>query len=236
MPVLLMARGDQESRTLLRRAIELRYGLGPPVIETLRIEMKGRTRTKLGPVTTWVPLEGLAYFKFPLSIRWNLTLRSVGLSLSRSAEAFDGTTIYRQRNRETLVKISDAAQLESLRIRLWALSAVLLTPLAEHYVQLNATGEHSFEAVNTEIGTKAELSLTNDGALDYVTTDCIHPVSAQAQTYTLQASDGQALFGGLILPRKLAITWDNEPEMEIVPVAADINQPVADTVFTLESD
>ena len=35
MPVLLLARGDQDSKSLLRRAIEARYGLGPPAIETL---------------------------------------------------------------------------------------------------------------------------------------------------------------------------------------------------------
>ncbi len=236
MPVLLMARGDQESRNLLRHAIELRYGLGPPVIETLRFEMKGRIRTKVGPITTWVPLEGLAYFKFPLSIRWNLNLRSVGVSISTSAEAFDGTTIYRQRNRDPLATVTDPAQVESLRIRQWVLCAVLLTPLAEHYVQLNATGEHSFEAVNTELGTTVTLALTAEGALDYVTATCLHPASGEIRTFMVNASDDQTLFGSLILPRKLEITWNDEPEMEIFPVTADINQPTADTLFTLESD
>ncbi len=56
MPVLLLARGDQESKALLRRAIEARYGLGPPVLETLKLQLKGRARAKVGPVTTWVPL------------------------------------------------------------------------------------------------------------------------------------------------------------------------------------
>ena len=89
MPVLLLARGDQDSKMMLRHAIEARYGLGPPAIETLKLQLKGRTRAKIGPVAAWVPLEGTAYFKFPFSIRWNFTMRPGGVALSSGEEAFE---------------------------------------------------------------------------------------------------------------------------------------------------
>ena len=93
MPVLLLARGDQESKALLRRAIEARYGLGPPVLETLKLQMKGRVRAKVGPVTTWIPLEVTAYFKFGFSARWDYTARPVGVAVSSGTEAFDGDNV-----------------------------------------------------------------------------------------------------------------------------------------------
>src|SRR5690349_10616716 len=110
MPVLLLARGDQESRTLLRRALEARYGLGPPAIETLKLQLKGRTRMKIGPVATWVPLEGTAYFKFPFFIRWNFTMRPAGVALSSGEEAFDGEVCRKRHNREAVTAVSNAEQ------------------------------------------------------------------------------------------------------------------------------
>ncbi|MCC6805521.1 MAG: hypothetical protein IT319_21755, partial [Anaerolineae bacterium] len=73
MPVLMLARGDQDSKNLLRHAIEARYGLGPPAMDTLKVEMKGRARTKVGPVATWIPVEGAACFRFPHASRWDYT-------------------------------------------------------------------------------------------------------------------------------------------------------------------
>lgn len=48
MPVLLMARGDQSARLALGRAIEARYGMRPPVLDTLQVDFAGRAYVKVG--------------------------------------------------------------------------------------------------------------------------------------------------------------------------------------------
>lgn len=236
MPVLLLARGDQDSKNLLRHAIEARYGLGPPAIETLRLDLKGRTRAKLGPVTTWMPIEGIAYFKFPLSVRWDFTVRPVGVALSSSTEAFDGATCRKQQKGAEVTVNEDADSVASAQSRLWAICALLLTPLAEHFVELQATGERTLDAVHTEAGIRARLHLNEDFTLDHAATDCLNPNSGAKQTYTLRLTEGQAIVGDLMLPRKVATFWDDQPEMELSPVAIESNPAVDDGLFRLEHD
>ena len=81
MPVLLLAQGDTTSKDMLRHAIEARYGLRPPVLESLQIDFKGRVRAKLGPINTWVPVEATAYFNFPTSMRWDFSVKAAGVQI-----------------------------------------------------------------------------------------------------------------------------------------------------------
>lgn len=236
MPVLLLARGDQESKTLLRRAIEARYGLGPPAIETLKIELKGRTRTKVGPVGTWMSLEGIAYFKFPHSVRWDFTVRPVGVALNSGVEAFDGAACRKRHSRDQVTLVDDAERVASAQARLWAVCAVLLMPLAEHFVELRTAGERSLDAVHTETGITTHIQLNADHTLDYTSADCVNPTSGKKQTYMLRMSEGQAVVDDLMLPRKVAAFWDDQPEMELSPVAVENNPTVDDGLFRLEHD
>ncbi len=235
MPVLLLARGDQESRNLLRRAIEARYGLGPPAIESLKLELKGRVRTKIGPVAAWIPLEGIAYFKFPFSVRWNYTTHTAGLVRSDNADGFDGS-VCRQRHGSQTRVFADAASVASARAQLWALSGLLLMPLSEPYVELRASGAHSLDAVNHDCTVTAHLQLNEDYSLGFATTECLNPATRRQQTFALRLNEGQKVVGGLMLPGKITLERDNHAEMEVTPVAAEINPPLDEAIFRLEID
>ncbi|MEP7293533.1 MAG: hypothetical protein ABI835_17235 [Chloroflexota bacterium] len=236
MPVLLLARGDQESKALLRRAIEARYGLGPPVLETLKLQFKGRARTKLGPVTAWVPLEVRAYFKFGFSVRWDFVARPVGVALSSGSEAFDGTVWRRRHSHDPVVSDDDAQQVASMRARLWIINALLLTPLGDHFVELKATGERSFEATHREMRLTARLRLNADDTLEVAEIECLNPATDKIQTYAIRPSDGQTLVGSLILPRKISFAWDHQTEVELTPTQAESNLPLNDSLFRLEGN
>jgi len=236
MPVLLLARGDQDSRTLLRRTIEARYGLGPPAIETPKLDLKGRTRTKIGPVATWVPLEGTAYFKFPFSIRWNFIMRPAGVALSSGEEAFDGETCRKRHNKEAVTVVSDATQVESAQARVWTVGATLLMPLTEHYVELRISGEHNLDAMNTDNHITTRLSLNEDHSLASTTTECINPSTGKRQNFSIQLSEGQTVIGDLMLPRKFSMCWDNQPEYELAPVGVEVNAAYSEGWFRLESN
>jgi hypothetical protein len=233
MPVLLLARGDQDSRSLLRRAIEARYGLAPPTIESLRLELKGRSRAKIGPVATWVSLEGIAYFKFPFSVRWNFTTHAAGLVHTEHAEAFNNAASSKQHGSQ-FQRFEDAEHVASARARLWAINTLLLMPLSEPHVELRATGERSLDAINHDCELTAHLQLNDDHTLAYTSAMCLNNATQKIQTYTLSASDGQAIIGGLMLPGKITISWDNHPETELKPVAAEINPPLDDALFEIK--
>ena len=236
MPVLLLARGDQDSRTLLRRAIEARYGLGPPAIDTLMLQLKGRTRTKIGPVATWVPFEGTAYFKFPFSIRWNFTMRPAGVSFSSGEEAFDGTVCRKRHNQNPITVSTDAEQVASAQARVWTAGAVLLMPLTEHYVELRMASERTLDATNTDHKVTTRLSLNEDHTLDSTATECLNPSTGKRQNFSIQVSEGQNVIGDLMLPRKISVFWDSQPEFELAPVAVEINAVYDEALFRLESN
>ncbi len=234
MPVLLLARGDQPSRTLLRHAIESRYGLGPPVLETLQLELKGRTHAKIGLFAMWMPLEGTVYLKFPNQMRWNFTVRPMGMMAQQYSFSFDGQVCRRGGSHVSLIDNPDG--IASARARIWAMSGVLLTPLAEEFVELRSTGEHSFEALNHQTQASMLLHLNDDFTLQCTGTDCLNPSSGKQQHYELRVSEGQGMVSDLMLPRKLSILWDDQVNVELTPTAVQSNLALDESLFRLEAD
>jgi hypothetical protein len=236
VPVLLLAQGDAGAKDLLRKAIEARYGIRPPVIESLRINFKGRVRTKLGPITTWVPVDATANFQFPTSMRWDFTVRPIGVPLQRGSEAFDGTTYRRTRGGGAPAVITDTQHINSMQRRLWAIAALFLTPLGEGFVKLTAKGTNSLDATNTQIDDTVSLFLRADNTLDYVQVACLNPDNEQEQMFTLRLSSDQSPVNELMLPCKISTFWDDAPYFEVEPILVESNPQIPETVFSLSSN
>ena len=188
MPVLLLAQGDPPAKDLLRRAIEARYGFSPPAIDNIRLCLKGKVRARVGPITTQVPVDMMAQFRFPSAMRWDFNVKTVGVSLQRGIEAFDGTTYRRLRSSGYTGSLIEPMVIDSLHRRLWAMAALLLTPLGEHFVRLKAAGEMRLEATNTLIDDTVQLLLRPDHTLDRVQVQCLNPDSGREQRFTLRLS------------------------------------------------
>jgi len=235
VPVLLLAQGDSKAKELLRRAIEARYGISPPAIDNLIMDMQGRVRAKVGPVMSWVPLQIRASFRFPAAIRWDFTARPAGVPVQRGAEAFDGSTYRQARGRRARI-IDNPDVIHSLRHRVWAMAAVLLTPLGDHFVHLDAVDEYRLEATNTTLGDRVQLVLRDDYTLDQVQARCLNPDSGQIQTFSLRASTEQLPVDDMMLPKCIRAFWDDQPYYEVKPVHIENLTAIADAVFTLETD
>jgi len=233
MPVLLLAQGDTQAKDLLRKAIQARYGLRPPALESLHINFKGRARAKLGPVNMWVPVEAIGRFCFPDKMRWDFAVKAVGVQLNSGTEAFDGTTYHNSRKSKSAVSNDDQQQVESMQHRLWAIAAVMLTPLGEMFVKLKANATNELEACNTKFNGAVNLHLRADQTLNYVETNCLNPDSGRQETFTLRLSDELVSFGDLILPTKISAFWNNESYIEIEPTDAAANPTITDDVFQL---
>jgi hypothetical protein len=235
MPVLLLARGDAQARDMLRRAIEARYGVTPPAIDSLKIDFKGRVRARVGPITTWIPVDIMAQFRFPNAMRLDFTVRPAGVTVQRGIEGFDGTTYQVMRGGSNPNVIDDPESIRSHRSRLWAIAAVLLTPLGEHFVELQAPHENTFSALNTLFGDSVRLRLRPDNTLESVTVMCQNPDTQQQQLFSLHMSAEQSPIDTLMLPSKVSAFWDTNPYFEVQPVRVDANPAISDAVFTLQA-
>src|SRR5262249_17721931 len=141
----------------------------------------------------------------------------------------------RKRHGQEVAQVSDPEQVKATYARLWALSALLLMPLTEHFVELKATGERSLDATNKEQDITAHLHLNDDHTLDFASTECMNPATKKRQSFSLRLLEGQKQVGGLMLPGKIGVWWDEQPEMEVSPVSAENNPAVDEGVFRMEA-
>ena len=198
--------------------------------------LKGRARAKIGPVATWVPVEGTAYFKFPFSMRWNFTMRPAGVSLSSGEEAFDSMVCRKRHNREPIIAVSDAEQVASSQARVWTAGAVLLMPLTEYYVELSMSGERELDATNTDAHITTRLTLKEDHTLDSTADRVYQPLHWQTAEFldsTVRRAGSHRRFDAAAQNHCL---WDSQPEFELAPVAVEINAAYSEALFRLESN
>ncbi|MCU0497305.1 MAG: hypothetical protein MUF87_08145 [Anaerolineae bacterium] len=236
MPILLLAYGDPVAKDLLKKALEARYGLHPIALDALQVHFKGRARVKLGPVATSVPVDSTAYFQFPNAMRWDFTVKPLGLPIQRGIEALcDGE--YRQgRGNKTPSIVTDEASINYLRRRLWAIAAILLTPLGEGFVKLSQNGPSSFNATNTQINDQVSVHLRPNYTIEAVQVECVNPETQRTQQFVMRLSEDLVEIDGILLPAKLAAYWDQEPAFEIEPINVVMNPVFERAVFTLESE
>ncbi len=236
MPVLLLAHGEPAAKDLLRNAIEARYGMRPPALDSLKIDFKGRARVKIGPVFTWVPVEITAYFKFPNAMRWDFIVKPLKLPIQRGVEAFDGETYRTVRGHKTPIIVKDEKQVYSMRRRLWAVASILLTPLSELFVKLATDNEYSFSATNTKLDDAATIELHKDYKINRVRVNCLNPDTQKDQNYVLNLSEELITINELLLPAKIKVAWDDVPAFEIEPIAAESNPQIPPGIFRIEDE
>ncbi len=236
MPVLLLARGDADARELLKKAIEARYGHRPPVIESLRIDFTGRTRAKVGPLTTWVPVEVTTQVKLPSAMRWDFVAKPAGVAVRRGVESYDGSVLRTLRGNGTPHIVEEQRVIDAAQKRLWAIAALLLTPLGDHFVELSLTGENAFAAKNTQLDIAVEVQLKPDYRIDHVNVRAFNVDNNAEQMLSISAVDELTEFGEFLLPKKITAMWGEQPWFEVEPAQAKNNPDIAESVFTLDAE
>lgn len=235
MPVLLLCQGDPAAKDLLRKAIEARYGINPPAFEKLQIAFKGRARVDLALVKTWVPVDALASFIMPTHLRWDFVVKPLKLPVRRGVEAFDGQTYRSGRGSNTNEK-TQTDMLTSARGRLWAVAALLLTPLSEYTIKLSICGDRCIEAENTKLEDSVKIHLREDYTIERVEVNCWNPDKERTQLHTFQTSQQQIPVNDLMLPEKMVAYWDDEIAYEMEPLSVQHSPNFDERVFRLERD
>lgn len=233
MPVLLLCQGDPTARDYLKRAIEARYGINPPVIESLKIDFRGRARAKIGPISAWMPLDARLYLRFPAEFRWQVTIKPLKLPVETRTEAFDGEFYRVQKRGNKPVPVTDSGAVNSMRRRLRAFSAILLTPLSDTHIRISDGGMNDIIAEDPSVKDGVRLSMRPDFTLDYVTTRCMNPETNDMQTMRISIDSEQHPVDDLMLPHKMMLFWDDEASIEIEPTAVHMNPTFNHSTFSL---
>lgn len=236
MPVLLLCYGDPIAKDMLKRAIEARYGLNPPAIESLDVKFEGRTRVKIGPVKTWVPLEVRARFRFSSHMRLDFVAKPMGLPVRRGIDSLRDESYYTTRGKEAPREITELEHVDSARKRLWSMAATLLTPLSETFIKLEAKEGRQFTVTNTVLNETLRLSLRKNAKLESVQVDCLNPETNKQQTHSIRLSEGQDEVNGFMMPSTLSAYWDEDIWFEMTPKMVLINPEIEDAVFSIEDD
>ncbi|MDW8172103.1 MAG: hypothetical protein RML73_06420 [Anaerolineae bacterium] len=235
MPVLLLCYGEPRAKTLLKEAIEARYGLNPPALDSLKLEFEGSAPFKVAFVRSWVPVTSEAYFVFPTRLRWDFTVKPFGLPVQRGADAYDGETFRMVRGKASEAQ-DEAQALEAARRRLLLITAILLTPLSETFVQVHNADGLSFDATNAKFGDTVRLTLREDRTLASASVECFNHEAEKHQRLTFHLSPEQSPINGLMLPSEMTMTWDDEVFYKVRPIQAQPNAALDDALFRLEQD
>lgn len=236
MPVLLLCYGDPAAKDLLRKAIDARYAINPPVVDALKISFKGKTQVKVGPVKSWVPLDVTAHFKFPTQMRWDFVAKPMGLPVRRGIESLSHDVYRSNRNNNTPEVIDDPILIVSARRRLWSIAALLLTPISDTHIKLTAMGARSFEALNTKLNDAVTVHLRDDHTLERVESRCYNPETETQQTFALHISEEQEPVGDFMLPKKISVHWDDTPSFEMEAKDTVSNPTLSEALFDLSED
>ena len=235
MPVLLLCYGEPRAKTLLKEAIEARYGPNPPALDSLRLDFEGSAPVKLAFVNSWVPVVSQAYFIFPSRLRWDFTVKPFGLPVQRGTDAYDGQTFYMVRGKASEAQDQTEA-IESARRRLLLITAILLTPLSETFVKVHNADGLSFDATNTQLGDTVRLTLRQDRSLASASVECFNVEAGRRQRLTFHLSSEQMPIDGLMLPCEMTATWDDEVFYKMRPIQAQPHVALDEALFRLEDD
>lgn len=230
MRILLLCQGTPVAKDMLRKAIERRYGMNPPVIEKLHIGFKGRAKA---PDGEWMPLSAQARFELPNKVRWDFVANDTRHDMQQGAIAYDGFSYRHTRDDANLEKITQTDYLNSMRSQLWSLATMLLTPLSDHMVKLTECGDFCLEAKNTQLNESTTIRLRDDYSVKSVEVPCWNPRTQRQQLYRLVMTRETAPVDGFILPKRLGAFWDKDPDYEMMPVRVERHPEFPPEIFNL---
>lgn len=234
MPVLLLCQGDDTAKDRLRAAIQARYGGSPPAINSLTITFNGRARVALGPIKTWVSSDVTARFVFPSLLRWDFVIKPLNLPVQRGIEAYDGTTFRRMQGKRTpdATRVTDV--ISAAQSRLWAIAALLLTPLSDFMIEVTDCGDNGIRAYHKALHDSVDIQLRDDATVEAITVESFNPESGAMQMLTLCPSVEQTLINGVMLPMCIKAYWDDAPYYELEPTTLEVNPQLPEALFSLD--
>ena len=232
MSFLMLSKGDPVARALLQRAIRARYGPRPLPVESFRLDMQTAARGPLG-----LPVRVKAQISFVGLTHWRRdeTRTLFGLPVAKTVESFDGAASYVMTGGRVSAS-QDALVVGSFRRWLWALHALLLTPLMDEDVVLKAAGERIIQALpETDSEDVATLTFNADDTLASVSVERYRLTDQRSLTFSLRPDGGLQTLSDFVVPARLVSVWEGEPPQEYAVTGVSLNPTIPLTEFTMQA-
>lgn len=231
MPVLLLAQGDLPAKNLLKSAIKARYGMKPPILDSVRLDFRGRASVKVGRARRFVPVDATALFRFPNAMRLDFVLRPPGRMAQRIIESTDGAHFYYTPDGKSPRMVTDSQHQHSMVRRMWMLANLMLVPMSDMHVRLTETGPRSFKATHIRYNDSVQVNLDGIHRMDHMQVHCLNPRLMRQQAYTIALTKQQLDVDGLRLPSKMRVYWGKTPAMELAPYTVEQDITIPDSIF-----
>lgn len=230
MSILLLCKGDENAKDLLRNSITTHYGDRPLAFDAVHIHTSGRILHRIGPLTLWLSLELDTYFQFPFRFRQDYQLSLLKIPVLKQSESFDSNTYYLKNRNSPATSSIDNDYLKSVKQRLWAYSAMMLMPLSETFVELNYVDDSCIIAHNTQTEMSAKVCFYPNHQLKEIV------VSSRGRTdlFRIALSEETDLIDGKKVYKHLVVGWNDQTQYTLHTKQVDFIEKFEDSRFTLE--
>ncbi|GAB1422192.1 hypothetical protein MASR2M15_24060 [Anaerolineales bacterium] len=232
--VLLIQGSHPEARKLFRQALRKQTTFaGSDLFDSMTIRLRGKYVVSVGRLQNWIPFEGIIHFELPYRVYWEYHTRQINMRSLHAINAYDGK-IFRSIHNGWIHEENDQAQkLENIRKKIWALSALLLSTLNEHYYSLAYVDKHTLLINHLIYGDYLRLSLRDDQSL--FSSSITLSRAEEEEIFTVCASKESIHFPQVILPKTIETYWGKSPTMLLEPYAVHMNPTFDPALFRLEA-
>jgi len=227
---LSLARGDQSARALLQRAIKARYGPRPVVLNSLRVTMTAQSKGLFG-----IPMRETVQMAFVDVTHWQRKATRKWLFLNRGSEveSYDGGAVYFGEG-SNIQTTTEPLVVESVRRRLLATRAMLLTPLTQEGNTLKSLDNHTFQAYPDDApGDAITIRLNPDDTVAAVECNRYNRLTQQRQLFVLRPAVELQTINDTVIPKTLTYLWGDNPPTTYQIEAVEVNPKIPLTEFTL---
>jgi len=226
--ILLLCRGDESARDLLRQSIMAHYGPNPVGYEAVRMLAVGRVRQQISRINLWLNLSLDTQFLFPHQFRQDYSIRLWKIPVLNKSEAYDGLQHYQKdRDKPAVTTPSDAPYIKLVQLRLRAFSSMLLLPLNEMHIQLTHVDTHTIIAQDSTTQTEARMTFYDNHQLQQVVTT----IDGSPTQFRVNLSADVTSMGSVNAFRRIGVWWDDVFKYELYPTQIEfIDKLPEDTI------
>lgn len=231
MAILLLCRGDEQSKAILRQAIEAHYGKSPIAFESVRLMLKGRSKQTVGKFNIWLPLELETTFTFPIQFRQDYSIKFWQIPILNESESFDGTTYFykKHKSRAVIIQSLPDPYIHIVRQRVSTFAAILLLPLSEPDIELTFNHDHSITAHSPNTATATTLTFYENYQLKQaITTSTYH-----SALFRLDLSKETEVISNIKTFKRIDLWWDNELKYELFATYIEFIDRLEEGIFQL---
>lgn len=230
MAILLLCRGDEEAKNLLRQSINAHYGSYPVAYESVRMIATGRVKQSIASLNVWLSLDLDTKFLFPDQFRQDYKVKLWQIPLLNKSEAFDGIQHYQQnRNKPADITTHPDPYLQLVTMRLCAFSSMLLLPLSEVHIELSWLSECSILVTNTATKTTTKLSFYDNFQLKQIVTT----IEGNQSEFRMDLSKDVVETDSVKTFKAIKIYWNDEFRYELYPSDIRFTDQLAGETFVL---